>query len=442
VDEASALLKQELYDPAAQRLLDAAGFRESPGDLTAPLAEALKGVGDDNYRARNFPQAMAAYGQYLRVVPAAVDDIRQRWLQCLVETLTARPHGARLSQDAWLTLMAQAGPILQARPNELLGRVLAGMALEDTSDSVAPAMEEYAVAVGRPAGQGAGQSASMAEFLAARQAAFERARRQFEFPADFERDGVWATVLEGEPRAIEGEGFVVRHRNAFAGQQVAAAVAYHLPRLADHLGVDRAALPVMTVNLHGDRQSYRRDEQAGVGEPALTRLRYVDGRLSEVEIGLYQRDPALLSATLPHELTHVLLAAALRRQILPAAVEEGLALHSELAYRHTQMRRIMRQLFVDSAGQVDTPDLAVLLSHRTAPKEDALRFYAASYAWVSFLAGAGPVSKVIVTARAAGDASDMKAWAGAYGVADAAALQRAFAADFRAMVGRAVTVAP
>jgi hypothetical protein len=284
----------------------------------------------------------------------------------------------------------------------------------------------------------------MEDFLADRQTAFVLARKQFETPGDFSRQGVWATALDGKPRSLKGRGVEIIHANAFVAEQVAATMEYHLPRIAEHLGLDGRTLspPPVAVVLYPNRQSYGRNERAGDGEPGQTRVRYVNGKLTELQISVYQRDPGLLNATIPHELTHLLLAAAFNDRLLPAAIEEGLALHIEPTYRHMQFRGIIRRQFVSPTGQPIVPDLRAMLRYKANPAEDAVRFYAASYAWISFLASRGPASKIVATAGEAQDSSDLRVWAAAYGFANPDALQQAFAESFAAMAGQPAATSP
>ena len=109
------------------------------------------------------------------------------------------------------------------------------------------------------------------------------------------------------------------------------------------------------------------DWQSGTPEPQEF--------MHELKMDLFQDDPWLLGSTLPHELTHLLLADTHRDAKLPLALDEGLALQAEPPARRLQFRRLLR---------AHGPRPTDLLTTTNIPA-DQLTFYARCDALTSLL---------------------------------------------------------
>ena len=90
---------------------------------------------------------------------------------------------------------------------------------------------------------------------------------------------------------------------------------------------------------------------------------------------MFQADPWLLSSTLPHELTHLLITEMTRGSGPPLAIDEGVALQAEPA-----ARRLMYRLRLDAAVPAPTALLAA-----EQPPPDVEVFYAEAGALTGWL---------------------------------------------------------
>jgi hypothetical protein len=93
------------------------------------------------------------------------------------------------------------------------------------------------------------------------------------------------------------------------------------------------------------------------------------------KLDVFQRDPWLLNSTLAHELTHMVAAEACQPEVLPLALDEGLALQAEPPARRLMYRRLL---------DARPPDPVTLLAASELP-DDVEGFYAECATLVSWL---------------------------------------------------------
>jgi len=113
--------------------------------------------------------------------------------------------------------------------------------------------------------------------------------------------------------------------------------------------------------LHAEAHFARRADQHEARQVVPRQRRIQAGRVLLRTIDLWQDDPWLLSASLPHELTHVLLVAAHPDAGFPSAIELGLALQAEPYARRLRLRRLL---------QPPVPALEALLAASAAPGDE------------------------------------------------------------------------
>jgi hypothetical protein len=120
--------------------------------------------------------------------------------------------------------------------------------------------------------------------------------------------------------------------------------------------------PRCELRVHATLEELHEATETGGATRALTETRVQGERMLARRINLCQSDPWLLSSTLPHELTHVLLADAYRDGKLPLAIDEGLAVQSEPPARRLQLRRLLGR---------SAPNLADLLTAAAPPADES-----------------------------------------------------------------------
>ncbi len=339
VAEARRWLDLEWFEPAFNTFRQAAAL--SPGmkdELAADFRRAAVGAGDDHYFCKNFHEAFYSYDAAMKLDGGPDADARaslaSRWMQSMVHALAADVDRIDYPPAYWrhaLHRAESAAPSGQ-RAARLMA-MLRGLAHEDMGRPTAAA-DEYGRACG------AGRPKSRAEALRA-------IRQQYDVTLSQRRSGHWRRHEQGDWWIIDAGRFRVHHRNAQAGQVVADTLRFHFRRIADLLALDLEEVPwdkPCDVFLHGNAKAFRAETGQGPRVRAISIIRRRGQALESHTLHAHQQDPLLLSASLPHELAHLMIAAATRYAPMNSALSEGLALHTEPQCRHQQFRRLFGQL--------------------------------------------------------------------------------------------------
>ncbi len=383
----------------------------------AYLAAAI-GAGDDHYFTKTFHEAFYYYDAALALgaqlgapSTAALDS---RWLQSMIHALGQDVDKAAFPPEYWSTLLARAEPQANESPGgpQLLA-TLEGLAQENLG-LIDEAASRYARVLDPAAADGA-------NVKGLRLAALGALRPLYNADTCGRRGGIWAEHAAGEWQSDSVPRFTIFHRNPSATERVSTALRFHFRRIADALVLDEAEIPwpkSCELFLHADAAAFAQ----ATGQPehvrGLSLIRVQGGKLQGHAIHVSQDDPLLLSATLAHELAHLMVAAATNYRPLRPVLSEGMALAIEPQCRQRQFARLFREL--KRPRTIDAL-LAVDEVHPPDPEH-----YAQAHRLVSVLLTRGDLTTALDAGVRAQSAKDL-AWR--FGFKDAAALASAFTAQ-------------
>ena len=370
------LLRIDLFEAALDRARELKRLRP---DLAAALASreqaAWLGAADDHYLARNFHEAFALYEQVLATDPDASPGVCSRWAVSLALALAEEGFDEPMDPDAAGRLLARAIDVLRKTSEPIVGQVLGGL-LAERAGQLIDAGRTYAEALGTP-WELPPVDRRRERVAELRRQAVQRVRELYKVTPTRRREGMWTIALPDVWKQRQTPHFDVYARSDMIATRVAEALEYHYPLLAEWLGVsaDRDWQPRLEVRVHATREDMQQATGTRGITHAVSHTRLKGDRVVLRKLEVFQGDQWLLSATLPHELTHALLADAHRRSVPPLAIDEGLALQAEPPARRLMYRRLL-------SGRPPAP--ATLLA-AAQPPADLERFYAQADALTSWL---------------------------------------------------------
>ncbi len=216
------------------------------------------------------------------------------------------------------------------------------------------------------------------------------------------------------------EHFVVTGTDKEQCARVGEALELHFDALAPQFKVAEFTLPC-NVYIHSTRARYLEAAKVEEWAPAHTTWKTQFGRVTRHEIITYRDCPQLLSSVLRHELTHLLLAAALGYpRHMPLWANEGTAVMSEPGFkqayylRHLGQAALQRRLFAIKE---------LLACREYPPKERVDVFYAQSFSLVQYLVTRGTFERFIAFLKDYRDDSDWDTWKHHYRIAGAPQLE-------------------
>ncbi|MCA9666322.1 MAG: hypothetical protein KC503_12065 [Myxococcales bacterium] len=164
-----------------------------------------------------------------------------------------------------------------------------------------------------------------------------------------------------------------------------------------------------------------------LGEAHVRHSRLMRGRILTCRINLTADDHHLLDATLPHEITHIVLGQLVGRRV-PLWANEGAATRAErAARRHAHRRALVRRALASGRAYA----LADLFRIHIYPASAWQRrvFYAQSFTVVDLLLRLGGHARFLRLLRAAHDSGWSRALSSVYGLTSLQQLEQALRAD-------------
>lgn len=343
--QARAWIELEWFEPAFAAYRQAVAL--SPAHREAWIADyraAAVGAGDDEYLTKNFHQAFYYYDAALTLGEEAgiesTSSLVSRWLQSLAHALM-EDQRVHYPPAYWKLVFERIARSDYEGPDaEALKATLEAIAFEHAGDS-----ERAAGSYARAARTTSGRASP--RLAAARLAALRVIRGLYDPKATGRRAGEWRRSDTSAPQLLESDRFRVHHRNALIAQRVAQALDFHFARIADTWSLDVEEIPwnqKADIHLHPDVHAFR--EATGQLPPvtAISHIRLQGSEIRQKIIHVHLGDELLMSASLAHELAHLMMAELRRDRPLPAVIAEGLALHAEPDCRHRQFARLFQGL--------------------------------------------------------------------------------------------------
>lgn len=387
--EITRLLRLELFETALERIQEVRTLRpDLAGVLATHERTAWLGAAEDHYFAGNFNEALALYEHVWSLDPGS-REVSARWLLSLALVLSESDGGRAIEPDVAARLRERFTTVQARAEQPCVGHAIVGL-LAEREARLIDAGQAYAAALDSrwqlpPVDR---RRAAVADL---RRQVVERLRGLYDATRGRVRDGAWQIALPGDWNHRQSAHFDVYARNDLVAERLAEAAEFHFIGLSDWLNTSDAHdwSPRCELRIHATLADLRENTGARGATHALTQTRRQGDRVLLRQINLVQDDPDLLASTLPHELTHILLAGRQLGDELPRALEEGLALQAESPARRLQIRRVLPPT---------APAPAEILAVDSLPA-DELAFYARCDALTTLLlrraaaadvAGTGP----------------------------------------------------
>jgi tetratricopeptide (TPR) repeat protein len=367
VGQVEELLRMELFGAALDRLKELKQLRPDLADTLASSQQAAwLGAADDHYLARDFNEAFVLYEQVLVIAPDSAADVYSRWAVSLALALSESDFSETMDANTAGRFLARAIDVLRKTNEPVVGQVVGGL-LAERAGQLIDAGQTYAQAVGKPWVLPPADRRREA-ITQLRQEAVQRVRDLYQATPTRRREGMWSVALPNLWKNRQTAHFDVYARNDLVAGRVAETLEFHYSRLAEWLGVTAAATwePRLEIRVHVTQVDLHKSTGTKGITRAVSHTRLQGDAVALRKLEVFQADPWLLGATLPHELTHAILADAYRQAGPPLAIDEGLALQSEPPARRLMYRRLL-------AGS--SPEPAKLLAAAQLPA-DLERFYA------------------------------------------------------------------
>lgn len=373
--EVDRLLEAERFEDALDLISQLHAVGGATDGLESRRQRARVGAADDHYLARNFREAFALYEHVLATDSDADSDVHTRWAISLALALAEEDFSEPMDPNAAGRLLARAIDVLRKTHAAIIGQIVGGMLAERAGERLRAA-QTYSEALGEvwrvpPADR----RAEVIRRL--RDRAISAARAIYSDTPVGRRTGFWTISLDNAWKTRRTRNFVVFARNDLVAERVAQVAEFHWSRLCNWLGrpLDKPLRPRCEIRVHASRSRLHDATGTSGVTSAVGHTRVQGDRILLRRLHVFQSDPWLLSATLSHELTHIVVADLHRAASPPLAIDEGLALQSEPPARRLASRRALGQR---------APSPGTLLDQKKLP--DAVEdFYAHADALTAWL---------------------------------------------------------
>lgn len=399
VGQARQWLELEWFESAAAALRRARSLApQRAAEWNDLLVEATVGAADDMYLSKNFGAALDRYaaGAALiaeaRMPPERIDQFAMQVLVSIIAAPVEDDDAWRCDEGSWKRRVGVYGSV---QPSVARLRRPSGPDPKAAMDTAREIIDRWNLARSRALRESPGtrptestgtdRAAPRAEdvvppedIVLRRPAAAAASRFWCESCVD-RRSGVWQQHDAGEWAVSSSPHFTLHHRNETVARRVAMALEFHFERIAELWGSKVESVPWSRrcdVWLHADRAALLKAVPGRAGDGSTIRgscvIELRGTRLVSHAIHLSQDDLLLLSTTIPHELSHAMLAAFVGYRMPPAVLREGIALQAEPLARAMQFRRLL-----PTAPQ--RRSVAELLAMTVSHPADAPAYYAEAF---------------------------------------------------------------
>jgi tetratricopeptide (TPR) repeat protein len=324
-------------------------FRD--GNIRKRTAQELVDQAEKEYAVKRFDVALNAYEEAFQVDPAALTECKERWAYCKLSQVFFQLKNSSAAEPAppdWEKEVRKAMSLASANKqfllfaNDLLGQI-------DDRRS------------GRPSGKDSGKEVAVRHL---------------------------AKTPEGWQIAESTNFRIVHNQSRELAEDVArAAERTRIEMQKKWFGeAGDTWKPVCEIHLYLTAQEYAKSTHESESSPGHSTL-YCEGtRVTSRQIHLHCDDPNMLTAVLPHETTHVVLAGQFGNKPLPRWADEGMAVLTEP--REKIDRYLVRLPDFERQHQLFT--VRQLLQQEEWPEARLISaFYAQSVSVVGFLTEKG-----------------------------------------------------
>ena len=418
VEQAKRWITLEWFEPAFNALRQAGALRPTESHTWAmSYREASIGAGDDHYFTKTFHEAFYYYdaaiklGEELEKKPSS--SLTSRWIQSMVHALADDIDRTQYPPAYWKLALKRADEAsFDKEGGTVLKAMLRGLAYENMN-LPSKAAVEYGRVLGRPL-----VSFDANLVAQSRKSALRSLRGLYDIRLSKRRHGFWSRDKSEDWKVLESPGFRIHHRNLEVAQRVAKSLRFHFARIADLMALDPHEVPwpvSCDVHLYAGGAEFREATGQAKHVQAISIIRKQGQTLQSHAIHAIQTDPLLLSASLAHELSHLMVGTMTDHRPFKAVMNEGIALQVEPPCRHRQFARLFARI-----KKPRSVSKLLGMSEVHPPTPD---FYAEAYRLMAVLIERGDLSMAL---EAGASETDRRKLAKLFGFSNGSALEQAY----------------
>jgi tetratricopeptide (TPR) repeat protein len=304
--------------------------------------------------------------------PALADRLETSYVACALPNILAA-----LSRGDVNTARVDLARVLKYAPTNRGAMYVNGRMFESLGD-LPLAVEQYAHALRtRPASATPEHVAELRQRL---ETTLNIKADRIQIDTTFAELTGYAKSSDGPALTLETENFTIVHYNDALAREVAGRAESERLRIMNDLKLKPFSKKTRII-IHRTQAEYTARTAQPEWTGGYTKFFFEGTNVTQLEIHSWQTSQRLLTSVLPHEITHVLVAANARNSAgLPRCLHEGIAVLEEPQFRHTYMLNFLK---VRLKSQEFVP-LSDLLTMRDYPRDPEF-FYAEGYALVQFL---------------------------------------------------------
>jgi hypothetical protein len=399
-------------------------------EADAEQAEDWVKQADALFLATEYAEAAAMYDRAHRAAPSSVAPIKDRWAYCRLARVVDRIN-RRPTEREWATIKTEVQAILQLVPDHQYTVSLLRMADQHAGTLVAENRSGATIRATEPESDRAVARGSE-NLLATLASGIGLAKTD-----DAPRQSIWRRFRSGGWKVLETSNFRIHHNDdSLAGPIADVAEGTRFEVYRTWFGREPASnwQPKCDIFVHNTADSYVRATNQGPGSPGYSTTGADRGRIVSRRVDVRRDGPDVVTAILPHEITHVVMADRFNGRPLPRWADEGVAVLTEPAEKKIAHLRNLDGK--NSRGGMFTARQLMTMADYPPGGQWGM-FYAESVSLVDFLvAQRGPTQFIEFMASAVqnGYEAELKR---VYGFANYDELDRAWSNDRIAQVAAA-----
>ncbi len=385
---------------------------------------------DALFLANEYAEAAELYDRAYGAAPSSLDPIKDRWAYCRLARVVDRINHQPTAGE-WASIKTEVQAILQLVPDHQYTVSLLRMADQHGGTLVAATRSGTTIRATEP------ESAKAVERGGENLLATLASRIGLAKTDDATRQSLWRRFRSGGWKVLETSNFRIHHNDdALAGPIADVAESTRFEVYRTWFGREPAAdwQPKCDIFVHATADSYVRATNQGPGSPGYSTTGMDRGRIVSRRVDVRRDGPDVVTAILPHEITHVVMADRFNGRPLPRWADEGVAVLSEPAEK--KLAHLRNLDGKNTRGGMFTARQLMTMTDYPPGGQWGL-FYAESVSLVEFLvAERGPTQFIEFMASAVqrGYEAELKR---VYGFASFDELDRAWSKDRAAQVAAA-----
>jgi Tfp pilus assembly protein PilF len=370
---------------------------DARAEVSTEMAKVYVNRAIEQCQAGNAINAAADVESALKLDPTLADRVEKFYTSCALPGILTN-----LSTGNMSAAQVDLKRVLSNAPTSPLVLYVAGR-MEEALSHIPAAADYYARALRTRVGNPTPEFTANLRQKVEKELKIENNR--FRIDADIARADEFAQSSDGPASKMESENFIIYHYNETLAKQVLDAAEFHRTRIQQEMGFAGLWKGRAKIYLHRTQAEYT----ARTGQPEWTggfsKFQSGGESLADPQIHSWQTSPRLLKSVLPHEITHLCVAANLANfQSLPRSLHEGFAVLMEPQFRKDYFMNFLR---IRLRSQDFIP-LSDLMTARDYPRDPEF-FYAEGYAIIEYLSQQKTVPAIAALIKTANGADQVQA---------------------------------